>query len=118
MQLLSRQTEVRVIRVCIRVCGVITQQDILQETEEDYASSKPSVYVCNYAKRRQTKHRGSRGYSVGELQLQILIYATISYLCNLVNIYISTRMEKLSLMYLEPLPVLLQLGEIVEASFI
>lgn len=37
---------------------------------------------------------------------------------NQVNAYMSTRMEKLSLTYLKPLPVLLQLGEIVEASFI
>ena len=39
VQLLPRQTEVGVIRVCVRVCGVVTQQDTLQEAEEERGSS-------------------------------------------------------------------------------
>lgn len=48
MQLLPRQTEVRVIRVCVRVCGVITQQNALQETEEDHVENKLKVYIQIY----------------------------------------------------------------------
>ena len=35
VQLLPWQTEVGVVRVCVRVCGVVTQQDTLQETERE-----------------------------------------------------------------------------------
>lgn len=34
MQLLPRQTEAGIIRVRVGVCGVVAQQDVLQEAEE------------------------------------------------------------------------------------
>lgn len=39
LQLLPRQTEVRVVGVCVRVGGVVTQQDALQ-TEEGMSGAK------------------------------------------------------------------------------
>lgn len=35
VQLLPRQTEVGVVGVCVRICGVVTQQDTLRETEKE-----------------------------------------------------------------------------------
>lgn len=53
MQLLPGQTEIRVVGVCVRVRGVIGQQDALQETEEECGWRKTGKENTGMDRRKQ-----------------------------------------------------------------
>lgn len=45
LQLLPGQTEVRVVGVCVRVGGVITEQDALQQTQDEMRCETQTLFV-------------------------------------------------------------------------